>query len=452
MSLDHLRVLLPVGLLIVSALTGCLGIPESTNSSPVRSNGSDADSTDDPGMRSLDPNSSSPGPNDATGNGTGGVPTRSSYRPHVVVGISDEGINPYHEQFYRPNRAEHPCTYIRNFPCDVEPLNLSVGMDNYTRARRADGEVWDSVEPDAWYWIPKTPFVAVSCRYEVWGCLLQGSHGVGTTSSILTENPNASLAFRQAGGSPDYEALHASGVPIDVFSVSWGYVVPIPAPGGTWDEVDEAWTPIYVKAAGNDPRSVVMSSWTGDPAVIAVGGAYAEDRSEAVLATKQPDVVSYFGRPTARDESTAFWTTRYGTSFAAPTVAGALSRVILELRRHSGYLGSIQHGSVDPRLGVSVEDLRDALNRTASYDPTPRYHTTSFLPADAGSVPLNSEAPWLQWGWGFYDGWVANATIDHLLGAEIAEPKPEEARMYIEAIYEARKTLYKDRDPTEDGA
>lgn len=441
-------------LLIVPVLGGCVAgpglAPQESNSS---AEGKARDAPTDPSDRGADRNTSSP-PGEGTDTNRSRPPRdQTTYRAHVIVGISDQGINPYHEQFYRPNRTRHPCTYIRNFPCDIQSLNLSVGMDNYTRARRADADVWDSVEADTWYWIPKTPFVAVSCR-TTWtaACLLQGDHGVGTTSSVLTENPNTSLVFRQAGGSPDYNAFHETGLPVDVFSVSWGRRVPTPAPAGTLDEVDEAWTPIYIKAAGNDPRSTVADSWSGDPGVIAVGGAYAHDESEAVLAGKQPDVVSYYGRPTARDESTSFWETRYGTSFAAPTVAGALSRVILELRRNSGYLGSIQDGLVDPRLGVSVGDLRDTLNRTASYDPTPRYHTTSFLPAEAGSVPVNSEAPWLQWGWGFYDGWVANATIDHLLGEDPAEPKPEAARTYMEAIYEARKTLYKDRDPTEDGA
>jgi hypothetical protein len=59
---------------------------------------------------------------------------------------------------------------------------------------------------------------------------------------------------------------------------------------------------------------------------------------------------------------------------------------------------------------------------------------------------LNPAAPWVQRDWGFSDGRVADATIDHLLGDE-TEPKPAEAQAYMEALHTARESLYGDQAP-----
>lgn len=369
----------------------------------------------------------------------------SDARPHVLVGVPDTGINPYHDVYSRPDLTEHPCTYIPGFPCDVQALNLSLDVDDYEQAVQADQDVWDSVEPGEWYWIPETSIVAVACEPDVASdhCILGGaSHGTGTTSSVLSENPDALIAFKQGGSGT--QMFRDRGIPVDVYSVSWGFIAPIPAPTGTCDEVfsftDTAG--IYVNSAGNDPRSTLADCWAGQPNVISVGGAFLAPRQEKGTASKQPEVVSYYCRPTAEEDSTSAMRGSYcGTSFAAPTVAGGLSKVILEIRQASGYTGTVQDGVVDPIADVTVADLRNAMNRTASYDPTPKY-THSGSTSDP---PLNPVAPWLQWGWGFYDGWVANATADHLIGTDTADPKPPAARAYMTGQHAAKWALYADR-------
>ena len=108
-------------------------------------------------------------------------------------------------------------------------------------------------------------------------------------------------------------------------------------------------------------------------------------------------------------------------------MAGALSKVILDLRLASGHTGGIDGKYIDPVLGITRADLRDAMNRTASYAPEAKY-------PNSGIVPLNPVAPWLQWGWGFYDGWVAAATYAHLLG-DTQPAKPDEAVLYMETMF-----------------
>jgi hypothetical protein len=369
-----------------------------------------------------------------------------TYAPRVIVGVPDSGINPYHEVFHRPGLTQPPCTYIQDFPCDLPALELSIGVyETYEEAYEADKHLWDAVEPGDWYWIPGTVFVAVHCERsysslidEPGTCILdENGHGTGTVSSVLTENPDALIVFMEGIGT--VVPMLEKGLPIDIYSHSWANIAPIPGhPGFLCVNHDKA--PIFVTAAGNDPRSTLIDCTKGDPALISVGGAYAEGHGEEALAAKQPDVVSYYCRPTASINTVDEWRQSYcGTSFAAPTVAGALSKVVLAVRESTGYTGGLVNGTIDPHAGFTITDLREAMNRTASYTPEPQYDNTRFT-----GVPLNPAAPWLQWGWGFYDGLVANATIKHVLGIQEAPEKPLEARLYLEAVAEARIRAYGD--------
>ncbi len=369
----------------------------------------------------------------------------SGFAPHVVIGIPDSGINPYHELYYRAELTEHPSTYIEDYPADIPALELSVGGDDYDAMFEADKEVWEGIEEDQWYWIPQTAFVAVYCEssqsedHRGDYCILDDGnmHGTGTTSSAITENPDALLAFK-AGGSGIGPFLD-DGIPVDIFSVSWGTIAPIPVELFGRDDV-----PLYVLAAGNDPRPTFSDAWAGDPRNIVVGGAYAADDTQEVLAAHHPDVVSYFCRPTADTKTVSDLRDPYcGTSFATPTVAGALSKVIYEIRSESGYTGGIQGDFIDPIANVTVAELREAMNLTASYDPEPRYSNTgSKLGTPAGGIPLNPVAPWMQWGWGFYDGLIADATVAHLRGSDTAPGKPDDAHTWMETMGTVKNTLH----------
>lgn len=363
------------------------------------------------------------------------------YVPHVIVGVPDSGINPYHELYFRENLTSHPCSYIQDFPCDIPALNLTVGGNMSWEERfEADKDLWTAIQPGDVYWIPQTVFVGVVCEspYSPAGgeiCILDDSHmhGTGTTSSVITENPDALIVFKE--GQSGIEPILETGIPVDVFSVSWGTIAPIPVGNEVFART---YSPIYVLAAGNDPRSVLLDSWAGSTRAITVGGAY-PDNTQEPMAGQQGDVVSYYCRPTAQTQSIDEMRASYcGTSFATPTTAGAISKVILAIRESSGYTGTTEDGMVDPLADVSVQDLKDAVFRTASYNPEDQYPAD---PAFGAGIPVNPVAPWVQWNWGFYDGLVAEATIEHFLGQEQPE-KPMEAQLYMEALYTARETLH----------
>lgn len=373
------------------------------------------------------------------------------HRPHTVVGIPDSGVNPYHDVYHRPNLTAHPCTYIPDYPCDVPALPLSVGMDDYDEAVAADREIWDAVEPGQWYWIPRTNLVAVSCNPGTGGtCILDdgNAHGTGTSSSVVQENPDTLIALKE--GQASHLPFLEDGIPVDIFSVSWGHIAPIPAPADGCSAIGDYKTdqrhPLFVISAGNLPWSSTADCWAGQPNVITVGGAYADPKAEEASATKQPDVVSYYCRPTAKGFNTTEMRRFCGTSFAAPTVAGGLSKVLLGVREESGYTGGVVQDVLDPVLDVTATDLRTGLNRTATYDPQPRYGTQPSAP-----LPLNEQAPWIQWGWGFYDGWIANATLDHLL-EEPAGEKPQAAQLYMQVIQTQKRLAYGTSTPATDTA
>ncbi len=373
--------------------------------------------------------------------------------PRVVVGVSDSGINPYHEQFYRPGLlTEHPSHYVEDFPedLDIQRLDLSlseVHAGELTRQEAIDQDGWDDLETNQWYWIPDTPFVGVYClpedqRGSLNGggsdtCILDSgtSHGTGVTSAIIHENPDTLIAFKQGGSG--VTPLETSNIPIDLYSISWGTAVPIPLPQGVPDQ------PLYVKAAGNDPRTIHLDGWSAHPDVIAVSGAYPNSVTgsggDEAMDARDADVVAWYCRDDlASANSDSSERQACGTSFSAPTVAGALSKAILEIRLETGYTGSIDGADIDPVAGVTKGDLRSAMNQTATYDPT--YFQNRGISSFA--VPTVPAAPWLQWGWGWYDGVNAEDTAAHLLDDEVEFQKDIAAQTYMDISYEIRKALY----------
>lgn len=386
----------------------------------------------------------------ATGADAGGL------EPHVVIGIADTGINPYHELFYRPNLTAHPCTYIRDMPCTLRELRLHVGMQDWDAAFELDRAAWESLEPDVWYWIPQTVFIAVACNspssdplaYVFDTCVIdQADHGSATTSIATMNNPDAFIAFSQGDRIAPFRD---AGIPVDVYSVSWALRAPMPVPRAALPCPYGDGAPLYVVPAGNDVNTVPADCQSGRPDVIVVGGGYTSPYGHDSSSGNLFDVESYFCPPYAPSNAATglmepgSWC---GTSWGAPTVAASLSKVILRLRWESGYTGTITpDGVVDPILGVTAAQLRDAMNRTATYAPPAKYPVpnTSAGPTGGGSgvaIPVNPAAPWLQWGWGFYDADIANATIEFLTGHPVDE-KPPAAREYMAAMYDLRSTLY----------
>src|ERR671914_99673 len=88
-------------------------------------------------------------------------------RPFTVIAVVDSGIDPYHEEFRRPELQAHPSTYIEGFPRAAAALELTFDAEYYGYALRADESRWESVKPNTLYWIPGTNIVGAIGPFDV---------------------------------------------------------------------------------------------------------------------------------------------------------------------------------------------------------------------------------------------------------------------------------------------
>lgn len=397
-----------------------------------------------------------PGPSAPPQGGVGGAPATpqtqadplppdlpDSPRPpaRVVVGFVDHGINPYHADVRRPDLVEHPCTYLPGYPCSIPALNLTLDAPTYDAAVEADLEAWRSVQVGEAYWIPGTAYVAVVCTNPVAGdntnpglpssdplCILgeTSNHGSQVASSILNENPDALLAAAEGGAQFPFEE---HGITIDVATRSTyspvaqplNYEFPLP--------------PLMLFAAGNDGRSSLVDGRTVNPATISVGGGATLLGSGTPLVVaesgKNVDVLGPYCVMAAKANSLDGEERACGTSFASPSVAGALSLIIQDVRNATGYTGLRLGQVLDPVADLTVADLRAAMNRSAAY---------TFTALDYLGTPVPPSQPWVLAGWGFFSGAQRDAALQALQGT--GPDKPSEAYAYMQAQHAVRQTLY----------
>jgi hypothetical protein len=377
------------------------------------------------------------------------------FRPHVVVAIADSGINPYHAIYFRPNLTAHPCTYLVGYPCDVPALNLSVGRyATWEEAFNADKRLWEGIQLHQWYWIPRTNIIAAVCTNPEGGgpgslvaeasiCILDDSedHGTGTTSSMLMEAPDALLMFAESNAGAD--DLASPPILPDIQSHSWGPPAPLPLQAldvATGDAETcatghhDART-LFFQAAGNEflfPAPADSSRFC--PSSLVVGGGTSQEGE--VGSWTLYDFASWYCRPGAKTKTLDETEPTYcGTSFAAPTAAGAAAEALYRIRLAEGYLGG---NTLDHVAGnVTREAFLHALRWAATYHPQPTYSDTSgYAP-----LPLVPGAEWLTWGWGFLDQQV----VPTIVACATSGPCPEKdanAVAWNEARQQAREAPF----------
>lgn len=382
---------------------------------------------------------------------------------HVVVATIDSGINPYHEAFRRPGRTAHPATYLTGFPESARPLDLTFSADSYWDAVQADQEVWSRIQLATTYWVPGTNLFVrdqgdvsfATAGTDEKPILDEVGHGTNVAGAVNQAFPGATILAVESTRNGALEWA-ASQPWVDVISLSYSGPASGPfAPVSDGIQAAREHGKMLVVSAGNNPTPHVLFRPNGPPQAISVGGAHPDDRADAFVTSKGPDVVSNFtlqGLPQAQTLEARG--SAVGTSFSAPNVAGTLAHAIERLRRRAGDTNeSTRDGLVEvppamaqaPYLGDGVLDsgeLRSAMNRSARYWSTTGYDPTSPLARPfSAPAPVAPAAPWVQQGWGF----VGPSMADRVAGAaagEIHPTKSAAARAYMTANHEARQAYH----------
>ena len=323
---------------------------------------------------------------------------RLGSRSHVVIGLIDTGVNPYHIAYRRPEYTIHPSLYIEGFPTDAPALGLDFNGSDYVAARTGDdAAVWSQVGERTLYWIPGTNIIgAYSIRNESGTppagvvqrpIIDDNGHGTGTSSvaggagfsyatrAPLGSNPEVLLVIIEGLG---HEAVEwALNQPwIDIISGSYGNPLAIP-----YDDLIDGFAqevPVVQEELGQyeyrftapfvlrDGRTACFSAGNG---LSRTGIAY--DRYSSIRPTSGPSWVVTVGAISPRNEQDYGWhsvpvdISSYGnhwpaaapfsldgeqefggTSNATPVAAGVFSRALLAVRRALG--DAVEGIHVDP--------------------------------------------------------------------------------------------------------
>ena len=376
----------------------------------------------------------------------------TSVPPHVVVGDIDSGINVYHERFAGTIPDSLLATFADAASGELpRRVTLSQAGDFEARLEADQKTVWDGLERGVLYYFEGTRVLGISFLDDDQDenpilDFPDGSHGTATSGSVFDANPEAILVMVEGVGNGPGE-LWAMGQPwIDVTTMSYGPVGSPPSSAleetGTHAATRLGWRggKLPVGAADNTPSLAPNDATAGPPWVIGVAGDHVETQCRDHVSGTFPDVTANFTQTLPDADSIDARHQTSGTSFATPTTAGTLSRIVLEVRKAWGHAGGIADGA----LAVSPDGqrmtnagVRDAMNQTAYY-----FEAADCEPAPGSSAPVNPVAPWLQMGWGHVGPEIVEPAVAHLLGTAVAEGRDQGAVTFQETLYDYRVRLW----------
>lgn len=378
----------------------------------------------------------------------------------VVVGVIDSGINPYHDLFQVPTSSVTP-EVLAEFGIGPEQTVTLTRTGDATADYEADkARVWDTIKPGTPYWFTGTNIIAASFDPGTRPILPddeRDTHGVGVTSSVLTANPEAVVLFAE-GINDDSENFTFTHPAVDLITTSYGFPFSPPLGfhlAGSYEGV-VGLGKIHTGASDNSPAYSGFDGTSGPWWALGIAG-FQEGTTEGrqLLSGNVVDFVADFTQtlPYCSICQSGGERSVSGTSFATPTSAGVISKVLLEARRAAGHVGGIVTEGVEQPLMVSAGDtaltnwqVRRAMEE-AAYTPL----ATDFKPGggtfDLTSAPIADKAAWAQTGWGALTadpehGVVSEALAQLGVGGEPTRAKSADTCAFNTAQFEARKAYW----------
>jgi hypothetical protein len=346
----------------------------------------------------------------------------------VVVGVIDDGFNPLHDFFAVDETSVTP-DVLAEFGIGADQIiDVSHTGDFWERLDRIEDDL-QQIQRGVPYWFRGTNVIGISFQN---GNHLRpdgngGTHGIGTTASVLKANPEA-VVVAVMGINSASERWTLTHPAVDIVTTSYG--PPGSPPLGrhlsnTYEGVVELGK-LHFGAVDNSPALSPFDSTGGPWWSIGISG-YEEGDTEGrqLLSGSLPDFVGDFTQslPYCRN-CTEGERSVSGTSFATPTSAGVMSKVVLEARRAAGHTGGIVTEDVDVPLMVAGEDLqltgwelRRILEEAAAIPTADEYDPGAGGVFGLTSAPVLPVAEAAQIGWGLVTADPERGVIDEMLNA-----------------------------------
>ena len=378
----------------------------------------------------------------------------------VVVAVVDSGINPYHD-FFQVEQSSVTPEVLAEFGIGPEQVVTLTRTGNPADDYAADkARVWDKIKPGTPYWFTGTNIIAASFdggSRPILPDAANDTHGVGVTASVLGANPEAVIAFAEGVADADAETFAFTHPATDLITTSYGFPGSIPLGEHLVKSFEGVvgLGKIHTGAADNSPALSPFDGTSGPWWALGIAG-FQEGTTEGrqLLSGNVVDFVADFTQTLPYCDLCQSGGTRSvsGTSFATPTSAGVVSKVLLEARRAAGHTGGIVTEGVEQPLMVAGTapltnwQLRRAMEQ-AAYLP----QASEFKPGggtfDLTSAPIVGQAAWAQTGWGALTpdpahGVVAEALAHLGVAGEPTRTKSAETCEWNTAQFEARKAYW----------
>lgn len=366
----------------------------------------------------------------------------------VVVAVIDSGVNVYHDFYQRDTDIPDPvlASFI-NTEDGQPPRSITLTQEgDYDTRLQADQDIWAGIAQGELVHFKGTNVLGISFSEDDHPVLDDGSHGTGTTTSVLEANPDAIVVLVEGVASSAGEQWAASQPWIDILSESYGLYCGQPVlelvPGDSTAKNNKIAADngkLVVGAADNTPCPANHDGTAGPPWVVGVAGSHPDEgECREPVSGNFPDFVADFTQTLSAAGTINDTSTMSGTSFATPTTAGTFSAVLQQVRAAWGHTGGITDGAM--AIGpdgqrLTAGDLRESLNRTASY------FDANVECVTGAAVPITPEAPWVQMGWGHVGPDAVDPAVAFLLG-EADPQKPAEAVQYMETHFAYRQQVW----------